>query len=152
MLLLLASPTGLTGANKVWQPLCETRAWGLPAHDDKFGPPPDAKHSPASQAHLLWCKAFAAQQRRLCVECGRPSRYVFKLLGLRMCTDCEHTVGMIGIKGKVHGPRSEACAEAAHLCKTLANTLKPSSHFTTGRGVHLHDRTFHDADGNPGMR
>lgn len=39
---------------------------------------------------VSWRDGFCSQRRSLCVECGRPSRYVFAITGERLCDKCEH--------------------------------------------------------------
>ncbi len=46
---------------------------------------------PRSAVPLQACYSY--RRARLCVECHRPSRYVFTLLGCRLCEACEHQVG-----------------------------------------------------------
>lgn len=36
--------------------------------------------------------SYCAWRRTLCVECQQPTRYCFKLLGVRLCMACEHKV------------------------------------------------------------
>lgn len=38
---------------------------------------------------MSWRLGFCRRQRLLCVECGQPTRYVFQLLGCRLCDTCE---------------------------------------------------------------
>ncbi|EFJ41558.1 hypothetical protein VOLCADRAFT_98468 [Volvox carteri f. nagariensis] len=59
----------------VWRPRCEALGWsGFPRGTS-------------------WQAGFSLRRRSLCVECGHPSRYVFALLGCRLCERCEHRVG-----------------------------------------------------------
>lgn len=63
-------------ADEVWKPRCEAKQWAAaPGH-----------------APFPFQRGFSARQRSACRECGRPSRYVFALLGVRLCEKCEHQV------------------------------------------------------------
>jgi hypothetical protein len=60
--------------DEVWDARCTARGWG-----------------PFDTGSLM--HGFCEHQRLLCVLCGRPTRYVFTLLGCRLCPGCEHQVG-----------------------------------------------------------
>ncbi|KXZ44959.1 hypothetical protein GPECTOR_60g737 [Gonium pectorale] len=73
-------------SDDVWRPRCEARGWG---------PFPRG---------VSWQAGFSSRRASLCVECGKPSRYVFALLGCRLCEGCEHTglapAGQAAVQGQ----------------------------------------------------
>lgn len=79
---------GIAFSDEVWQARCEAKQW--------------------EPIQGSWQRGYSNRQRIACRECGRPSKYVFALLGCRLCEKCEHQVGRTD--------RLNACAAASAMC------------------------------------
>ncbi|PNH04701.1 hypothetical protein TSOC_009104 [Tetrabaena socialis] len=72
-------------ADEVWRGRCEDRGWGPFARGVSW------------QGGISEGAGFSATRSSLCVECLRPSRYVFALLSCRLCEACEHRSPRYGL-------------------------------------------------------
>jgi hypothetical protein len=80
----------------LWQPLCEARSWGpfkqvIVTANSHAIDMSDERPDSCVQGQS-WHQGFCIEYSKLCVECRRPTRYIFKLFGCRLCEKCEFEV------------------------------------------------------------